>query len=227
MQSRDALQFGQDALRMDPNAVSLKVAGMSPEQLGQAQIGLRSGMMTRANDVRDVSNPWEATLGNPNQRARIDALYPDNPGNQSLFDSLGLERQMANTRYNILGNSKTAGNIIADQAFADPGNLPGKALQYGLAVKSGGLSALAHSAAPDALLTAWKLGLGRKAIQKADELAPALFNTDPNAIKASIDDLLQRMGAYSNFVKASRPTRSLGMFGAGLGDAANSAHSGY
>jgi len=188
------------------------------------QLGFRSQLMNRANGIRDVSNPWEATLGNPNARARVDAVYPANPDNQNLFDDLGLERQMANTRYDVLGNSKTAQNSIADQAFADPGNIPGKAFSYGLAAKTGGLSGLAHAVMPDATQTAWKLGLGKQAVRKADDLAPILFNPDPTASSQTVDSIMKRLADYSDYVQAMRPTQKLGMFGSSL---SNATASGY
>jgi len=227
MQSKDALTMGQQAFNADPGQITLNTTGVSPESLSQQQLGFRSALMDRANSVRDVSNPWETTLGNPNARARIDALYPDNSGNQQLYNGLDLERQMANTRNDVLGNSKTAQRAIADQAFADPGNLPGKAISYGLAAKTGGLSALAHAAVPDALSTAWKLGLGKQAVQRADDLAPILFNPDPNASAQTVDSIMKRLTDYSDYVNATRPLRSLGMFGAGIGNASYAAGSGY
>jgi hypothetical protein len=223
VQARDALARGQDAFSLSPDELGMQVAGQSPEHLAQMQAGYRSGLMGRANNVRDTQNPWEATLGSPNARARIDTLYPGNPGTDNLFRSREIEGQMARSTNDITGNSKTAQRGIADAAF-DGSSLPGKLASGALAVKTGGLSSLAQSLAPDALAGAWKLGVGKKAIAKADDLAPMLLNPDAAASSQTVDDILRKMEERRRYVEMMRPTRAAGMFGGSMGRAAGSGY---
>ena len=214
VQSRDALARGQDAFGLSPDELGMQVATQTPEQLAQMQTGFRSALMDRANGIRDVSNPFEATLGSPAARARVDALYPGNPGNANLFRQRDLEQQLQRTTNDVLGNSKTAPRLIADQDFASS-PIPAFALDAALAAHGGiPIASIARGAARGGIGDMLKLGVGRSAVRKADDLAPILLNPDPGAASASIDDLLAQLSRYTGSVQAFRPTRPLGMFGA-------------
>ena len=223
MQSRDALTRGQDAFGLSPDELGMQVQGQSPEQLGQMQTGFRSQLMTNANGIRDAGNPFDAasTLGNPNARARLDALYPNNPGNANLLQQRDLEGQLQQTSNAILGNSKTAQRGIADKAF-DMSAIPAAAIDAATIYHGGvplataaryGLRTVANSAIGSAV----KGQLAQSAIAKADDLAPMLLNTDPSASAATVDDLIKQQAAYQAYVNASRPTAPFRMFGAGIG----------
>lgn len=216
MQSRDALALGQKSVTMDPATLSVGLQGKTPEQLAQIQLGNRSGLMGQADKLRFSSNPFDAVLGTPAVEQRMGTLYgADHPGVSNLFATRDMEGRLARSSNDILGNSKTAQRIIADQAFAGPD----------MGDMAAGAVDLAHGGIP--IGTIAKAGLtragtaiaGKRAVTKADALAPMLFNTDPAAASALIDDLLKRTGDYRTYVTASRPTRMLGMFGAGMGAA--------
>jgi len=223
VQSRDALARGQDAFGLSPDELGMQVQGQSPEQLGQMQTGFRSQLMTNANGIRDAGNPFDAasTLGNPNARARLDTLYPGNPGNANLLQQRDLEGQLQQTSNAILGNSKTAQRGIADKAF-DMSAIPAAAIDAATIYHGGVPLATAaryglRTVATSAIGSAVKGQLAQGAIAKADDLAPMLLNTDPNASAATVDDLINRAAAYQSYVAASRPTVPFRMFGAGLG----------
>lgn len=220
--SRDALSRGQDALTLSPDELGIQVAGQSPEHLSQMQLGYRSALMNRARSIRDNSNPFESTLGNPNARARIDTLYPGNPGNANLFRTRDLEQGLARTTNDILGNSKTAQRGIADNAFTEGA---GSALATDMAsMVAGGVptASIARTLGASKLKNALTLGGEGRAVRKADELAPILFDTDPLRSAALMDDIIGRADAYQMFVNQSRPRKKLGMFGNSLGIATGS-----
>jgi hypothetical protein len=215
--ARDALARGQDAFSLSSDELAMQVAGQSPEHLAQMQAGFRSEMMNRANAVRDVSNPFEATLGSPEARAQVDAIYPGNPGNARLFRQRDLEQGLQRTTTDILGNSKTAQRQIADQAF-EGSPLPSLAIDATLMAHGGvPIASIARGVARGKLGDALQLGLGKRAIRKADELAPLLLNIDPAAASQTLEDLIRQGADLQAYRLASRPVKPLGMFGSGLG----------
>lgn len=220
VQARDAFQRGVDSFSLSPNELAFQASGQSPEHLAQMQIGQRSALMDRANAIRDVSNPFEATLGSPSARGRIDALYPGNPGTANLFRTRDLEQGLQRTTNDILGNSKTAQRLIADDAFATNPLLEG-ALHAGAAYASGGASIPGTAARMigTGLRDRMKLGMGQRATQRADALIPQLLDIDPASAIKRLDDLQARQQAYQMFVQATTPRR-LGMFGRAAGSQA-------
>lgn len=170
----------------------------------------------RAGNLRDSTNPWEAALGSPNARARVDALYPGNTGNADLFRARDLEGQMAGTSTRIIGNSKTAQRGIADQAF-EGSPIPAMAMDAALAAHGAvPVASIARKLGQGKLSDMVTMGIGGRAVRKADELAPLLLNPDPAASSATIDDLVRQELERRAYVAASRPRRA-GMFGAGIG----------
>ena len=197
----------------------MQVAGQTPEHLAQMQVGYRSALMDHANSFRDATNPFDATLGTPNARARLDTLYPGNAGNANLLRTRDLEGQLQRTSNDVLGGSHTAGRQIADRSFDGTGQLLGNLAEAGATAAMGGVPIvpIARTLSANGLRDFLKLGAGKSAVAKANELAPLLLNPDPTASSITVDDLLNRAATYDQYVRRSRPTRPLGMFGASLG----------
>jgi len=198
----------------------MQVASQTPEHLSQMQLGYRGAMVDHAGRVRDASNPWEATLGAPAARQRLATIYPENPGVERMLRARDLEGRMAQTRDGVLGNSKTAGRHIMDKVFEGGG--------WPLAVGEAGLAVLTHGAtlplaarrfAGEGARDALKLGVGSRAVAKADALAPMLMTPQPAAGLATVENLLAQDQAYQAFITATRPQR-FGMFGRGVGSQA-------
>lgn len=221
MASRDALSRGVDAYGLHPDELGMQVAGQSPEHLAQMQLGYRGTMVDHAGRVRDSGNPWDATLGSPVARDRLGAVYPNNPGVNRMLRQLDLERQLSQTTTAVLGNSRTARNQIADQAFASSPLIEG-ALHAGAAVATHGASVPGTAArlAGTGLKDRLALGLGKRAEAKADAIAPVLLNPDPNAAIAKALELLAQQRAWQDLVARTTPRRPLGMFGRAVGSQA-------
>lgn len=204
VQARDALTRGQDAFGINPDELAIQVSNQTPEHLAQMQLGYRDQLMKQASGVRYSTNPFEATLGTPAAEQRLYTLYPGNPGVERLLRQRDLERNLAQTVNSILGNSKTAQRKIADEAFGD--DTLGQIVDAGVNVAMGqiptgfALKQLSGQWVKDA----YKMGIGKKAVEKADELAPVLFNTDPVAAKEALQRMLSVLGEYQSFVTASR-----------------------
>lgn len=221
MASRDALSRGVDAYGLHPDELGMQVANQTPEHLAQMQLGYRGAMIDHASRVRDSSNPWDATLGSPVARDRLDRIYPNNPGVDRMLRQLELEKQLSQTTNSVLGNSRTARNQIADQAFASSPLIEG-ALHAGAAVATHGASVPGTAArlAGTGLKDRLALGLGKRAEAKADVIAPVLLNPDPNAAISKALELLAQQRAWQEMVARTTPRRPLGMFGRALGSQA-------
>ena len=206
MELRDALGQGQDAVRQTPREVQAMTDRMSPPELNQAQLGYRVGLNDRANDMRYSANPFEGILGTPAAEQRLSAVYGDNnPGVTRLLQQRDLERDLAGSSNSILGNSKTAQRIAADENFMS--SIPGGIMDVGadLAVGNIPLGSALRSIGARALRDRARLGTLRNASQQAEQMAPTLFNTDTPAAIDALDELLARTSVYRDRQRLAQP----------------------
>ena len=113
---RSNLARGENALRADPNQLGVDVAKLTPEQVGQMQLGYQGGIMSDAERLRNNSNPW-AKLNTPRAEGQMQSLYGDDADIARLLDQRDLELQLAGSANNITANSLTAEREIADEFF--------------------------------------------------------------------------------------------------------------
>lgn len=196
---REALALGQDAIRTNPDLLAVQIGNQSPERLAQMQTGFRGALVDAAERQRYSSNPFESTLGTPAMEKRLEILYPDSSAN--FLRHRDIERDMARTTNDILGNSKTAERALADQAF-EGGALPSAALDVATNVAFGGVPASASilRAAGNYVRDAGRLGMFGNARRKAEEIAPILLNPNPASTLAQIDDIAAAQAARSDFI---------------------------
>lgn len=225
--SRDALIRGQDAYTLPTDQLAAQVGQQTPEHLSQMRLGFQDSLLKRAAGVRDNANPFEATLGTPAMRARLDMLYDSNANVPRLLRTRDIEGGLQQTTNAILGNSRTARNQIADANFSTNPLLEGS-LHAGAALATGGASLpgtaarVAGTWARDRLA----LGLGKQAEAKAEALAPILFDTNPRAALSSLDDVMGRYADWQALVEASRPRRLGMMFNGAWTNSVNRAGAG-
>lgn len=192
---RDALRRGQDAFGLTPDELRMQVGTQTPGQLEQMRLGYRSQLLENGRNARTASNPFDlaSTVGTPASVDRLGILYPDSG---QLLRQADLERGLARTTNDILGNSKTAQRLIADADFAGNPLLEG-ALHAGAAVASGGASVpgsaarLVGAGVRDRLA----LGFGQRAVAKADEIAPILLDPNPVNNLAVLKGLIDKDAA--------------------------------
>lgn len=204
MSASEALEAGKAGVTADPNQIGMDVGGLDKGNVPQFQLGYRSGLVDQANRLRYSTNPFASVLDNPAAEQRLGAVFPDNPGNANLLRQRDLEGQLARSSNDVLGNSKTAGRQVADQQF---GESPGLGLATDLTT-----SAITGSPVPSlvrrGMAMAAKLpvanAIKNRKVAMADQMAPILFNTDPDAASSVLADLVRRGGAYQDYVNASR-----------------------
>lgn len=215
---REALRMGKQSVNQNPDVVSSNFGGLTPPRQEQFKLGYRSGMMENAERVRLAGNPFEATLGSPAQQETVGALFPQ--GAPNLLRSYDIERNLANTTNDILGNSKTAQRVLADQEFG-VGDLASTALDVGVNIATGQVPTglVLKQGAGQAIKDWWKLGVGNRARQKAEELAPILLDTDPLKNIDTLTRITADVEAFNRFLadqqrRISRPVGMLGSVGA-------------
>jgi hypothetical protein len=222
-QEKDWIRRGGDAFKLDPNTLSFNASKIPADKMPLAQLGYRGALSDAGNSVGYGSNPFERTLGTPAAESRLNTMYPDSPGPANLLRQRDLERQMQNTSNDILGNSKTAQRGIADEAFAGE-DLPQLAFDVGTNLMMGQvpIGTMVKANLGRRLADAYKLGVGKKAVAKADALAPMLLNTNPAAASDDLAAALARYHSYGDYVARRR-----GMFGGPAGIVGSGLITGY
>lgn len=154
--------------------------------LPEAQRGFATGMADVVDTRRFSGDPYEAIYGTPAQQGKVAAMFPE--GSRDFDRVYNLERDMSKTRHETLGGSPTQARISADSMFESPA---GMAVDAATQIATGGGFSPASAVRIGAQMLGdnWKLGLGRK---RADQMAPVLFNTNPQLTLDYLDDLAIR-----------------------------------
>lgn len=209
---RQALTMGKADINKPAESVAYTLKNMPETRQGQYRLGQLSGISEQANRARYSANPYDVVAGSPEAQKRLSVLFPENAAR--FIQQADLERQMAQSRNQILGGSPTALNQRADEAFDVP---------LGATLAIDGASAMLAGAPPIATGTrllggftkdAMKLGIGKK---KAEALAPLLFSPDAATSAAAFQELTKNARRANVFGKAAKRRR--GIFGGVTGGA--------
>lgn len=210
---RQALTMGKADVNKPAESVAYTLKNMPATRQDQYRLGQLSGISEQANKARYSANPYDVIAGSPEAQKRLSVLFPENAAR--FINQADLERQMAQSRNQILGGSPTALNQRADQAFDVP---------LGATLAIDGASAMLTGAPPMATgarlfggfaKDAMKLGIGKK---KAEALAPLLFSPDAATSAAAFQELSKNARRANVFGKAAKRRR--GIFGGVTGGAA-------
>lgn len=185
------------------------LARQTPDTLPETQRGYATAMADQVDRARLSANPYEPIYGSPQQQAKVSSLFPE--GAPRFDRQYQLEKEMAATRAETLGGSQTQPRNISDQMFQ--GGIMSDAADAGIQAVSGGgipggtkLLGMAAQAIKD------RSSLGLLGAQKkATELAPTLFDTNPQAAISYLDDLLRKQAEQRARAEAYR--RASGLLG--------------
>lgn len=211
-----AAQAGYGATKpgVMPPQVGSQLGSMKPDQLPYFQQGYASSLADTVGNTRLATDPYERIYGSPNQQQKLGMVFPE--GAPRFAQARGLERNMSETTRELFGGSPTQPRAEADKLFE--GGLAEGAMDLGLSVASGTPPINAMRAGLFAgrsgfggLKDAWKLGMGKSAKEKADKLAPLLFNPNSEEVLAQLGDLLAAKRARDAYIQRT------GMFGSGIG----------
>lgn len=184
------------------------LARQTPETLPEARRGYATALADQVDRARLSANPYEAIYGSSQQQGKLATIFPEGA---PKFDRLyNIEKVMAATRNEALGGSQTQPRNIADQMFQN--NALNGAADAGIQVLTGGGVPGATKVlgmAARAIKDRSNLGL-LGARQKADELAPALFDTNnQQTILSYLDELIRKQAEQRARDKAYRSAGGL------------------
>jgi hypothetical protein len=190
---REAMKRGQEAIRISPDQLGVNVSRASPAQADQMRLGFQSSLAENAGRLRNNANPFQATLDTPAMEQRLGTLYPSGIGDVArLLTQRDLERDVASSTNRLIGNSMTAERAVADDAFNGQGSVAGTLAQGALetALTGAPVVTAARSGIGRGVGRAvrdWReLGLGQRAVQLADEIAPLALNMNPEESAAAL-----------------------------------------
>lgn len=218
-QAKETLERGRDlqGIQVLPRQTQAALGNVLPDNFPELQRGYATAMGDTVSKTRFSGNPYEAIYGSPAQRDKIGMVFPQ--GANRFGRQYDLEREMTKTGREVLGGSPTAARLQADEAFGPSfgENAVNAGLDYATTGGVGNMMTLGRTAL-QALRDANKLGVGRRAEQRAAQMAPALL--DPNnaaAAEGYISDLLAK--ALKLDQRAAQYRKGGGLFGAASGAA--------
>lgn len=217
---REALYQGRAAVTENPDLVAIQAGRQTPERLQMMQLGSRDRLMQGAEALSNSTNPYRV-LNTPAMEKRLAALYPENgPDVARLLMQRDLEGKMAATSNSLVGNSATAERQLADQAFADEGLL--RPIIEGAAetaITGAPVMTLLRSGVGNRVADTLKLGAGRRAVQKAEEIAPLALDTNTQAAISRLLSLQAQRQEHDAVLEALMKTAGTrgGHVGAGTG----------
>jgi hypothetical protein len=204
--------YGMTAPRVTPSQAQATLGNVTPEQLPYLRQGFASSLadtVERSNLGRD---PYEAIFGSTAQRAKLGQVFPEGAGR--FAQARGLEKDMSLTSRELLGGSPTQPRAEADKLF-EAGGMADLA-QDAMALASGTppinmmrSKLFAGRGVFGAAADTMRMGMGKSAKQKADQIAPILLNQNPEEAAATLAEYLRQQAARNAYVQRT------GMFGAG------------
>lgn len=218
IQPRTALQTGFNTLpkaNLPARDAARIIDSIAPDNLPEAARGY---VTARADEVSRMAqgDPYKAVYGSMDEQAKLQSLFPQE--GVANFERMGqLEKDMAKTYQEVLGGSATQPRAVADAQFA--GMTPDM-IAAGVDLAGGGgaasLANLARRGIASKVADRYRLG-GFGAKEKADQLAPILFNTDPKAALAALTEIARKQAELQARKEAYQ--RASGIFGAPAGAA--------
>lgn len=198
---REALQQGQGAIRLPPDELGVMVGRATPSQLGQMRLGMQSALGEAAGRGRNNANPFQSVLDTPAMEQRLSTMYADSGNPARLLQQRDLERQLAEASNRLVGNSMTAERQLADQTFTGGsvmGDIASGAMET--AVTGAPIATAMRSGIGRGLAQFMRdrrtLGVGRRAEQVADQIAPVALEMNPATALAGLSDMARRETAY-------------------------------
>lgn len=200
--------------RILPETVAGVTGNMAPENLAMYRQGFASSLADTIENARLSANPYERVFGSPAQQSKMHTLFPQ--GAPNFARARGIEAEMSATNKELFGGSPTQPRAEMDKQF-DAGGLMDFA-QDAAALASGTppinvmrSKLFAGRGLFKSLDERLKFGSANTAKQRADQMAPVLFNPDPAAVSDQLAEMIRRQALRDAYVQRT------GMFGAGLG----------
>jgi hypothetical protein len=173
-----ALQKGASISAKDAETVAAETANLSPSELEQYKLGVRSALSKALEGRVDGGDKVKALVGSPKKRMVLAKLFGGEANFGKFMDTLGDEGQAAATYGRVNTGSMTAANL------ADDGNMESLA---GVAAKAGARAISGHGIVGNALATLhdlYRYGAGEAGSRVKAELAKTISSMDPDELAA-------------------------------------------
>lgn len=117
-QIKSAQEAGLDFSNQTPEQIKRYVSKLSPDQLDAYRIGVRENLQRVVNKTADGADPAKKIFGNTQKREQLKAVFGDGKAYNQFAKRLNEEIRAAETKYKVLGGSRTDFNLDADAEFA-------------------------------------------------------------------------------------------------------------
>jgi hypothetical protein len=206
-----ALAKGSKLATRDAEKVWAETRDMTPAELEQYKLGVRSALTKGLGDKGDMADKVKALVGSPNKRKVLSQIFGGDESFDRLISTLGDESALSATYGRAATGSPTAPNLADDAALNDATAIIANA---GRRVLGGaGLIRTGIGAVGDTL----RYGAGKSGEVVRAQLASGLSETRPEVLAARLRELsAARNTVKTNLIKSAKRGRKASRI-AGIG----------
>jgi len=205
-----ALNKGSGFARKTADDISAETQNMSPFELDQYRLGVRSAMTKLLDSKTEGANKVLMLTGTPAKRKALEKLFGGSGGFTKFMAALGDEGKAQQTYASVAGNSLTAGRIADDAVTGDAGLLDAAANAVLTSGKGRPVTAIIN-----ALKDVSRYGQGEAGKVVRAEVAAALAETDPAAMAAALRKARISGASIRRIGRIDRTAATIGGVGAG------------
>jgi hypothetical protein len=183
-----ALKDGSAAINATADDLLVKTRDLTPSELEQFQLGLRSGLTDKLEGAGDYANRVRLLVGTPRKRAALAQVFGDEANLDNFLATLADEARIGQTYQSVTGNSLTPERQAFDGATNDQGLVN---IATNAAVT--GVTGSPVRAIVQALADLKNYGAGEAGKRTRAEVAAALSETDPAILRQALRDAQRSM----------------------------------
>lgn len=116
---QESQEMGLDFAKMTPEQLRGTLKNMSADQVEAFKIGVRESLQKTVNNTSDGADPAKRIFGNSQKRQQLEAIFGQGNNFNEFTRRLKEEMVAANTKFKVLGGSRTDYNMAADGEFSD------------------------------------------------------------------------------------------------------------
>ena len=201
MQSSEALQAGKSAINKSADDIAADTADMSPSEVEQFKLGLRSALSDKIEGQTDGGAKAHALVGTPKKRKVLAQMFGGETGFDNFMATVADEARISATNARVSQGSPTSRNFADDANISDGTSVAASVGMAGVKTALGRpLDALRG------LLGDANDRITRKAGEETRaQLAAALSETDPAVLAEALRQARRSQLLASAKARAQRP----------------------
>lgn len=177
-----ALRKGQSFANKSADDIAAETERMTPYELEQYRLGVRSGMTAMLEAKGDYANKVQALVGSPKKRKALEKLFGGQGDFGRFMATLGDESRAAQTYRDVAAGSPTAPRLADDAATGDGGLIDAASnAVLGGATGGGWVASIVNG-----IREASRYGQGEAGKVARAEVAAALSNADPALLREAL-----------------------------------------